>query len=79
MMKRSNVLMAKADPTLQYPLLKALWLQIFITFGLFFVRLIMRIARGAEGESCRLPVCTPADRNRCLRNRNQKGSILWYL
>lgn len=50
MMKRSNTLMLSADPTLQYPLLKPLWIQIFATFGLFFVRLIMRIARGGQGE-----------------------------
>lgn len=49
-LKRSNALLASADPTLQYPLLKPLWIQIFASFGLFFVRLVMRIARGAQGE-----------------------------
>jgi hypothetical protein len=49
MMKRTNVLMRSADPNLQYPLLKPLWIQILGTFGLYFIRLIIRIARGAQG------------------------------
>jgi len=51
MMKRTNVLMRSADPNLQYPLLKPLWIQILGSFGLYFIRLIIRIARGAEGTS----------------------------
>jgi len=50
MMKRTNVLMRSADPNLQYPLLKPLWIQILGSFGLYFIRLIIRIARGAQGS-----------------------------
>ena len=49
--KRSNRLLLSADPTLQYPLLKPLWIQLAATFGLFFIRLLVRIARGAQGMS----------------------------
>jgi hypothetical protein len=51
-MRRTNRLLAHVDPTstVQYPLLKPLWLQIAISGGLFLVRLVMRIAEGAQGE-----------------------------
>jgi len=49
MMRRSTALLAAADPTLQYPALKPLILQVLLTFGLFFIRLLVRIAEGSQG------------------------------
>ena len=48
-LRRANRLLKTADPTLQYPLLKPLFIQILITLGLFFIRLLVRIAEGAQG------------------------------
>jgi hypothetical protein len=51
-MRRTNRLLIHVDPTstVQYPLLKPLWLQIAPSECLFFVRLVLRIAEGAQGE-----------------------------
>ncbi|ORX37430.1 hypothetical protein BD324DRAFT_579732 [Kockovaella imperatae] len=48
-LRRSNRMLETADPSVQYPLLKGLLLQVLISFGLFFIRLVVRIAEGAQG------------------------------
>ncbi|GFZ45544.1 hypothetical protein JCM24511_03270 [Saitozyma sp. JCM 24511] len=48
-LKRSSRVLAGADPSVEFPLLRPLLLQILATFALFFVRLVMRIAEGAQG------------------------------
>lgn len=50
-LKRSSRVLAGADPSVEFPLLRPLLLQILATFALFFVRLVMRIAEGAQGGS----------------------------
>ncbi|KAK4685614.1 hypothetical protein P7C73_g4531, partial [Tremellales sp. Uapishka_1] len=47
--RRSLKLLANADPNLQYPLLKPVILQVIASFVLFFIRLLVRIAEGAQG------------------------------
>ncbi|EIW72542.1 hypothetical protein M231_03477 [Tremella mesenterica] len=48
-LRRSDRLLAKADPNLQYPFLKPLLVQILVSCAVFFIRLVMRIAEGAQG------------------------------
>lgn len=47
--RRATRLLAVPNPTVQYPYIHELLNQVLITFGLFFIRLIVRIAEGAQG------------------------------
>jgi len=47
--KRVNRVLSSADPATDYPLSQALLTQILISVGLFLIRLIVRIAQGAQG------------------------------
>jgi len=49
MLRRYNRILTVADPNLQYPELKPLIFQVLATFGLFLIRLIVRIAQGGQG------------------------------
>ncbi|KAL7420657.1 hypothetical protein Q5752_004608 [Cryptotrichosporon argae] len=48
-MRRFQRLVAQVDPNEQYPVFLPLFYQILLSLGLFLVRLVMRIARGAQG------------------------------
>ncbi|ORY34257.1 hypothetical protein BCR39DRAFT_586065 [Naematelia encephala] len=48
-LRRSVRLLANPEPSLQYPNLRPLLIQILASLGLFFVRLVVRIAQGAQG------------------------------
>ena len=50
MYKRAKRMLARADPNVQYPFLKPLFIQIMVTFSLFNIRLLIRIAEGIQGE-----------------------------
>lgn len=47
--RRATRLLANPTSGVQYPYIHALLNQILISFGLFFVRLVVRIAQGAQG------------------------------
>ena len=47
--RRSTRLLAHPRPDVQYPYVKPLLTQVLISFAVFFVRLVARIAQGAQG------------------------------
>lgn len=47
--KRVNRVLANANPNTDYPLSQPLLNQVLISVGLFLVRLIVRVAQGAQG------------------------------